>query len=342
MMQSMKKWLATLSFLCLPLLANALTFKDKLLGAKVGDFVVTEQNKIYSVLLVKAIFETSIELEEISVPMHSFDSKKMGWRAWLDQNAPGSSSWMVYHLDFVEEKLQESYSLTQNKWLYTDETDYLLAKLLTLSLTPVPEKERRRIGPSPEEGVEDRRALWNPPLVRESAKVKKPCYEVYRGKWPKDSSELSECTILLYFDKENPSFPFPYWLELSNGYISIKLRTVDSGTKLQTPLTRVELPPYFHFAGPLKEIQEGLRLTLSTLSNDSQFQVVARDLTDPASPSQPMECTQRKAPQKGTFYLDIPKKLLASRLKPGHSYQWLVRSKTHPEMTIEMRSPYPP
>ncbi len=331
----MKKYLFFFLLFCLPIASHAVMLKDKLMSAHAGDFVVTEQNKIYSVLVVRNISQNSIELEEISVPAGSINLKKTTWRKWLDNKAPGNSSWMLYQINFIEEKLQESFSFSQNKWLYTDDTDYLLAKLLTLPLTPVPDSERRRIGPPPSDNEQDRRGLWNPPMVREGGKTKKPKYDVYSGRWPKDSSQLSECNILFYFDSENPSFPFPYWLELSNGYISLKLRTVDSGATLQSPLAQVTLPPHFNFAGPIHTIKEGLFLTLMTLSDDAIPQLYARDLDDSKSPLLLVDFKKTNTEQRGLVHFEVTKKTLSNRLKPGHTYQWILKSKSRPNMIVE-------
>ena len=340
MITSMKRVLIFLLFFCFPITSHALTLKDKLLQAHEGDFIVTEQNKIYSMLVVRDITEHSIELEEISIPANQINLKKTTWRKWLENNAPGSSSWMLYQIDFVEEKLKESYSFSQNKWLYADDTDYLLAKLLTLPLIPVSKKERRRIGPPPTDGDEDRRAVWNPQMVREGSKVKKPNYEVYRGKWPKDNSQLSECNILFYFDSETSGFPFPYWLELNNGYISLKLRTIDSGATLKTPLAHVALPPHFNFTGPVQSLEESLRLTLMSLNKNPKLELFARDLTDPEIPLQQVKYTVSDAQRAGIVHLDISKKVLSSRLISGHKYQWVLRSKYRPNMIVENRDSF--
>lgn len=337
MISGMKRLLLFLLILLFPSFAHALALKDKLLRASGGDFIVTEQNKIYSLLVVRNVSARSIELEEISIPANQINLKKTTWRQWLDNNAPGSTSWMVYQIDFVEEKLKESYSVSQKKWLYADDTDYLLAKLLTLPLTPVSIEDRRRIGPPPTGGEDDRRALWNPQLIREGAKVKKPAYDVFCGKWPKDNSQISECNILFYFDSENSGFPFPYWLELSNGYISLKLRTIDSGRQLETPIAHTALPSHFNFVGPAQSIKEGIRLSLMTLSKEPQLDLFARDITDSNHPIHKIEYKISKAPSSTVIHFDIAKKLLSSRLTPGHKYQWILRSQTRPNMIVENR-----
>ena len=331
----MKTFFLFFLLLFLPFAAPALTLKDKLLGAKEGDFIVTEQNKIYSLLIVREVLPSFIELEEISVPESHINLKETSWSSWLAQGSPGHSSWMLYQIDFVEEKLQESYSFSQKQWLYVDDSDYLFAKLLTLSLTAVSDKEKRRIGPPPQDVEPDRRAIWDPPLTREGKKMKKPHYDVYRGQWPKDQSQLSACTILFYFDQERPSFPFPYWLELSNGYISLKLRAIDSGSGLHTPLAHTAPPPPFHFTGASQPIKEGLRLSLFTLPPAHNFQLFARNLTDPNSPPCAVEFQVKSAKQTGTVYLDIAKKDLTARLMSGHQYVWVLRSKSRPQQVIE-------
>lgn len=335
MIKGMKRVVLFFLLLLFPLASHALTLKDKLLQATVGDFVVTEQNKIYSILVVRNVSKDSIELEEISIPASNINLAKTSWRKWIDKKAPGSTSWMLYQIDFVEEKLTESYSFSQKKWLYADTTDYLLAKLLTLDLERISEKEQRRIGPPPADNEHDRRAVWKPKMIREGGRVKQPQFDVYSSKWPKDDSQLSECNILFYFDADHPSFPFPYWLELSNGYISLKLRTIDSGSTLETPLAHTPLPPHFNFSGPMQSLKEGQRLTLMTMSENPHLELFARDLTTTDTPLIPINYTLTPANHLRSIHFDIPKKLLSSTLTPGHKYQWIVRSKRRPSMSVE-------
>ena len=75
----MKTFFLFFLLLFLPFAAPALTLKDKLLGAKEGDFIVTEQNKIYSLLIVREVLPSFIELEEISVPESHINLKETSW-----------------------------------------------------------------------------------------------------------------------------------------------------------------------------------------------------------------------------------------------------------------------
>src|SRR5262249_38677008 len=158
-------------------------------------------------------------------PEHQIDVKKIHWQDWVAKKAPGHTSWTLYEIDRKDGKLIECFSYSKNGWLYLDESEQFLTRLLTLDLHAVPEQERKRIGPPPVQGDEDRRGLWNPPLVAEGKKIAKPSFDVYKTRWPDDSTRLSLCFIELYFRNDEPSFPFPYWIEVQSPHYSFKMRT---------------------------------------------------------------------------------------------------------------------
>lgn len=84
-----------------------------------------------------------------------------------------------------------------------------LPKLFSLPLEDVLLAERKKIGPKPEDAVEDRRKLWNPQKFFDGVKDSSAQFSVKRAIWPKDSSLLSLRSIEMYFDAKNPFFPFP-------------------------------------------------------------------------------------------------------------------------------------
>ena len=61
---------------------EGLTFKDRLAKAQSGDYVVTQQNKLISLLIIKNISENILVLEEISLPQDKVDSK-ISWSKWV-------------------------------------------------------------------------------------------------------------------------------------------------------------------------------------------------------------------------------------------------------------------
>lgn len=329
----MKKLL--LPLLCLlPFALSAMTIKDKLARAQTGDFVVTEQNKIYSILLVRNVSPTSIQFEEVSVPQNKINLKETSWKTWLDQKSPGHSSWMTYEIDFVQEALTEGYSFSQKQWLHLDESEYLLAKLLTLPLKKVPLSKQRKIGPPPRGDEADRRVVWVPPMAVNGQKQKNPKFDVYEGKWPKDDSYLSECTIVLYFDASNPEFPFPYWLEVSNGHYTFKLKTLDSGTGLQTQFTQVSLKPYCRFIKPIEQQKRSFILSVQSSANIKEFAVFAEDKTEKSTGRIAVPFKVKTSPRKGLYHLEIPKKSLKPLLTADHTYRLVLMPKKHPDIVL--------
>src|SRR5262249_47264345 len=160
--------------------------------------------------------------------------------------------------NLADHQLKEAYSYTKRGWLYADEHEYFLAKLLSLPLTATPTDQRRRIGPAPVDAKEDHRALWLPPIVIDGKKQDRPQIEALKTRWSKDSSELSECDVELYFDAAHPQFPFPHWIEIKGDHYTLKVRGINSGSKLSSPLHPM---PYRspEFVGGAQKGEDGIR-----------------------------------------------------------------------------------
>ncbi|NGX46837.1 MAG: hypothetical protein K1000chlam3_00203 [Chlamydiae bacterium] len=212
------------------------TIKDRLLKATPGDFIITEQGKSYSLLLVRSIEPPHLTLEEIIVDQSNIDLKKINWKNWIENRAPGADSWTAFALDIEKNTLVRSYSFLENQWLFIEKSDYFFGKLLSLSFQPTRDNERKKIGPAPMPGEIDRRKFWKPQLVREGKKHKKCEYEVLRAKWPSDKTQLAGCIFELYLDVQESTFPFPYWMEVQHPHYTFKIRAIDSGSGIQSPM----------------------------------------------------------------------------------------------------------
>ena len=92
MISLMRAYLIILLFLSASL--QAVTLKDRVLAAEVGDYVVTEQAKNYSLLLIRQKSEGRLVLEEISTPQ-----LQKSWKKWVEEQAPGATAWVVYEID---------------------------------------------------------------------------------------------------------------------------------------------------------------------------------------------------------------------------------------------------
>lgn len=205
----------------------SMTLKDRLLKAEKGDFIVTLQNNIYSLLLIQDINKSSIRIAEISLPK---DKKTLPWRTWVLQDAPGNLAWNIYEIDLEKNKLIKCYSISRACYLGVSDQDNFLTRLLTLPLSPLSEEKRKKIGPAPLNEDKDHRAIWNPPMIVDGM-AKKTDFIVFQTFWPKDDSDLSGKILDLYFDK-NGAFPFPFWIQVTTGPIDIMLKIIDSGKSL--------------------------------------------------------------------------------------------------------------
>lgn len=213
-----------------------LHLKEKFYCGKVGDYIVSSQEGHYSLLFIRSLSKESLILEEVTIPEYLIDLKQCDWQSWLNKKAPGHTSWTLYEVSLDTGKLIEAFSYSKKGWLYLTESEQFFSRLMTLPLTRVSQENRKKIGPSPEKGEEDRRALWNPPVTIYGKKLSKPSFEVFSTRWPEDSSPLSSCHIELYFFKDDPSFPFPFWLEIKSPHYSFKMKAVDSGHNLFSPI----------------------------------------------------------------------------------------------------------
>jgi hypothetical protein len=325
----MRSILYSLIFALSPLYAETASapsssmLKAKFQQAREGDFIVTAQETNYSLLFIRHIDAHTLILEEVTVPEAHIDPKKIHWQKWLSDKAPGHTAWTLYEIDPMTGALIETFSYSQNGWLFLNESQLLLSKLLTLPLRQLPLEERRKIGPQPQAEEVDRRAVWNPPLILSGKKIPKPQFEVWKTRWPEDSSLLSGCSFELYFSKHDPSFAFPRWIEVQSPHYTFKLRTVDSGTGLQSPFAgpMPHRPP--QFKSPIKKSKEEIVLTLDAAPYHNSFTLYAIDLTEHKPPI-PVAHTITRGNNSSQVCLHISTRELSSLLTPTHRYKWTV------------------
>lgn len=215
---------------------ETLILKDNLQRARAGDYVVLCAHKTDTLMLILSKDDERVVIEEIAVPARRRRDQATGWREWVAQDAPGNTSWVTYEIDLKTGKMGRYYSYTKKGWFEISDADNFLSKILNLSLHRVPEKLCKRVGPKPALG-EDRRPLWHPPVIVEGRMIDGVAFNVWKTRWPKDSSDLSGKTLELYLPQENDKYPsyFPYWLQISGAVGSAKVRMVDSGTNLKSP-----------------------------------------------------------------------------------------------------------
>lgn len=227
--------LSLLMFIATSCLYSASYLQEKFAHAKAGDFIVTTQEGHHCILFVRSLKSTTLLLEEIVVPHGLIDLKKIHWKDWVLAKAPGHTAWTLYEINLSSGELIECFSFSKNGWLRLDRSEQILTRLLTLPLSPILAQERKKIGTA-SATEEDHRAVWNPPLVIEGEKKAKAEFTVLKTLWPDDGSLLSTCGIEFYFAKELPDFPFPFWIEVKSSHYAFKIRTIDSGQGLTSPI----------------------------------------------------------------------------------------------------------
>jgi hypothetical protein len=210
--------------------SNAMFLKDRLSHGKPGDYIVTSQGKMVTVLMIKAVTSSSVILEEISAVQA--DVTVPSWKDWIAAKAPGHTSWTAYEVDLATNRIIFSYSYSQGMMLSTQDPDNFLTTLLSLPLKPVPAAKQKRVGPPPSGDEDDHRSIWKPPVVVEGKKIEKPSVEPWSAKWPDDRSPISGCEIELYLG----SSPFPYWITIKTPHYKASIHAIDSGQGANSPM----------------------------------------------------------------------------------------------------------
>lgn len=213
---------------------NEMMLRDNLSKAKPGDFLVTAQNKNYTMMIIKSREGELLNVEEITMPMSRVPNEGFSWRNWVQQGAPGNTCWLMYTIHLPTGAMQQIFSFTRNEWVTIPQSQNFMSTLLNLNLKKIAYHERKKVGPPPASDQPDRRAYWQPKLVVDGKTVNGVIFDGWRTKWPKDGSELSGKIIEVYVPKENDKYPsyFPYWLQVSGVVGNAKVRIIDSGTGL--------------------------------------------------------------------------------------------------------------
>lgn len=214
---------------------DALTLGENLQRSRVGDYIVTIQNKNYSLLHIFDKQNDSLTIEEICVPANRINQGKVNWRDWYRQGAPYHTAWVIYKIQLSTGKIFETYSVPQQTWVKGPPEGQFLPTLLNLYLTRIPDKERKRIGSAECAGFPDTRPLWRPKMISEGKEIPNVAFWALRAHWPKDNSQLSGRWIDIYLPEESDKYPsyFPYWLEfkgMSGSRVTVHI--VDSGSNL--------------------------------------------------------------------------------------------------------------
>lgn len=234
----MKRLMLAVLMLLMCGLSADLYLRDNLGKARAGDYIVTYQNKAFTLLHISEKSGNGLTVEEITVPAQVMPKTgKVAWKEWVQGGAPGHTSWVVYDVDLESGKVGRYYSYSKNEWMAP--ADNFLSTLLNLRLELVPVSERKRVGPRPNDTFADRRKPWQPRMIVNGQVVEGVNFDEWRTSWPKDNSDLSGRTIEVFLPVEGlseqyPSY-FPYWLQISGMIGKAKIRIIDSGSGLVSP-----------------------------------------------------------------------------------------------------------
>lgn len=227
-----------LSGFFLRLEADAFTLKDNLQQAIPGDFLVIAANKTITFMHIYEKQNGVLIVEEIAVP-EGRKPQQMSWREWVQQEAPGNTSWVMYEIDLPTGRMLRYYSFTKQGWFEIAEADNFLSKMLNLRLSRMPDKDRKKVG-TKIFATDDSR-FWQPSLVVDGTIIRGIKFDAWRTRWPKDNTDLSGKIIDLYLPQDKQAYPsyFPYWLQINGTVGRAKVRIIDSGSQLKSPKPNV-------------------------------------------------------------------------------------------------------
>lgn len=231
-------WLLQLFLLQAIGCSDTLYLRDNLPKAHIGDYVVTMQNKNYSLLHIYNKTPSTLAIEEITVPTARMSQQPIAWKEWLRQGAPGNTCWSIYTVDLASGHIKNYYSVTRQGWFDNPQQDHFLSILLNLRFEAVPIKNRRRTGTALVYGSYEKRPLWQPKLIFEGQTVQGVHFDAWKAVWPKDDSELAGKNIEIFLPNEQAPYPayFPYWLQVSSLAGKATLRIIDAGKGMQSPI----------------------------------------------------------------------------------------------------------
>ncbi len=214
------------------------TLQNRLQKAQMGDYILTLQNNIYTLLVINQVQNDILILEEAAFPLEILKNKPVAdYKSFLQnqlkKHSPEAIVWNLYKIDLKNQKLLKAYSLKHKSILKLSDKEHFLVKMLNLPLTILPDYKRKKIGSPVQNGEIDRRKNWQPIKFFEGQKIKNPVFWVLETFWPKDGSELANKTLEFYFDAENQNFCFPYFVQIHTPEITVFLKAVDSGKNFQ-------------------------------------------------------------------------------------------------------------
>lgn len=224
-----------LAFTCCFAKTHALELAQTFSNAQENSFIVYAHKQTFTLTRIAKKAPPNVVIEEISAPI---SQKPSNWQAWLDQGAPGHTSWTLTEVDLKSKSVLSSYCLLKKMEISVKEFHSFLATLLSLKFEKVPLEKRKRLGV--DGGCDDLmpRRLWQPKTPEGLATKGSLSYDAYQARWPKDGSQLSGQLVDIYF-ASNPSEPhvhaFPHWIEVRHAALKGSIFALCTGKDLTSP-----------------------------------------------------------------------------------------------------------
>ncbi len=212
--------------LVLSSLFGNLNLKENFKTSKAGDYVIAQFGKTNTLLRVVDISGDTLRMEEVTAPTHlRFDN----WEQWLSSGADGHTSWVTFEVDLKSGNLSDFYSFTRGCYLKIPSSENFLSTLLSLDFEKIPVNKMKMAGT---------KKIWQPELFFNGEPIKDVFFEAWKTRWPADDSELSGKSILVYLPEQGSPYPsyFPYWLEITGVVTKAKVRIIDTGHHLKSPI----------------------------------------------------------------------------------------------------------
>lgn len=223
-------------------LLSALTLKNEFENAQPGDFLVFQQERIYTLLHIFAKTDQILTLEEISINESKWQmlSQKphTTWKTWVKNKAPQNCSWIIYEVNRETGQILRAYSPKKHHFIDAQKELGFLPTLLNLHFTPTLLHERKKISKSFDSEFTP---FWQPPVSFEGVKVEGIHFDAFRARWPNDNSPLAGRLIEIYLPSKSSHLPsyFPYWIEVKDPSIKICIPIVDCGKNLCSPASAI-------------------------------------------------------------------------------------------------------
>ncbi len=309
-------------------LADDLFLKEKLQEATPGSYLVLYADKTFTFFHIYENTGDRLIIEEVTLPAPL--KPQIAWKDWFMQGAPHHTSWTMTQLNLMNGTIDEMYSFSRRGWLDPSEADRFIHTLLFLRFHEVPDQYRRCL----KDGLP-----WSPPLIVDGTPLPQIPFRAWKSRWPNDRSELARQVLEIYLPIESeegiyPTF-FPYWIEVNNKLGHCRLRVVDGGFGVISPMPHL---PYRSLEVLGSKIdKDGLKLKVSSPSYYKEFLLIAEEEA-PMGKAFLLPC-EIWSSEKEKVILFVPTEALENQMNKGDQYTITVSPKEN--AAARAKSPLP-